>query len=557
MRRRLAILLAQFALTAGLAADGDLVTIRSLTRQATPSPPPFGIQRDSFTLDSRVAGNPQVTCYMVWPVTSDGHQPARQGDLVLYLQHPKERFFDPPQGDWDFRLFEHLASDSGFTVCGVFFEHQGEEEIDTMHDRQVSYLFPESGSYQVLLSAVAEVRRRRNLDGRPILAIGNSGGAYLAQRLVEFAPSTFLAAADMGGAMFMSNDGHAAEMVINTLGDVATSDNDLLARLLCLRQLPTARVLTMPEWGRRGRTGDLFFHCIDVQGQQLCMRFLEGVSDLRPRSGTLTPLSAWPFLGDPTDQAIVYQGGRSCLQRHFSSRQPVALPSANAALAWMARPYLPSVLSARLRMARPSPLTPPHATVLMRWEDARPLADEALKDPSLTIYDRTDWDLIALADGGCIALRDMDRRLSLHFDLAVLNRSRRDARGLPVVLVLAEPKAAQLPSVEECAVITELVVVQDANRPCLGLAEALAKLSSSGLHIQVLAIADGPQTTSTLDGFADGHADGTLRAGAVTVLHRDGHPPSFDHQLVVNAVLALAQTVAAVAAPEAPASAAP
>jgi pimeloyl-ACP methyl ester carboxylesterase len=385
-----------------LVAETALVTPRELAAQVPPTPS-YTVQRAQFTLASQVPGNPTLTCHIAWAETADGSVPPRRQDLVLYLQHPKERFYQPSTQSWEWKPYEHLVSEGGFTVCGVFFENMGEEQIDVLGDRQRSYIYQESHSYAALRTALDEVRRRRQLPTRPVFTFGLSAGGMLSQRFAEAHPDQVDAVAALGGGLFHQQRGsHAAHLLVSTLGDVTEEDHRGLLRWLSLRGIPAAWMQTTPDWSKRHQK-ELFYHCHNRASQVLALRWLEGVADLRRSGVPLSDTARWPYVADLRDPGRIAATTAPGWRREIPADLAEPLPSAAAALAWMATPYRPSDLAKGMRWARPSATVKPSAVVVHRWHDRRAAAESVTGDPSLGTMGHRDWDLLQLADQGVIA----------------------------------------------------------------------------------------------------------------------------------------------------------
>jgi pimeloyl-ACP methyl ester carboxylesterase len=451
----------------------------------TPPGPAFGIERESFTLPSTVPGNPQVTCHIAWPVAADGRRSTRQGDLVLYLQHPKERFYLPPQKTWDYKTYEHLVSEGGFTVCGVFFENMAEEEVDVLRDRSRSYIFRESGSYPVLRSALDEVRRRRSLPVRPVFTFGYSAGGILAQRFAEAYPDQVDGVASLGGRHFHQGGGsQAAHLLLSALGDTGTEDHAGIMRWLDLRGVPGARLETAPDWGKRGQY--MFYHCLNRLSTHLALRWIEGVADQRRAGVPAAEAKRWPYVADRRDPSRVVSTQQAGWRQVVPTGQEVWLPSAAVARLWLGTPSRPSSLVPGWTWARPARAQSPRGVVLYRWRQHGE-QQEAGPDPSLGTMDVRSWDAYHLADLGLIACLSETPGGSIDAVQPALRAAGMD-ESLPLILVESAEAIAKPP-----AGLAARIVIATAAEATPDLAARIQGTADDRFPVRCLVLGDPKQ----------------------------------------------------------------
>ena len=493
----------------------------------------YPIEHEDFTLPSRVPDNPTVTCHVAWPAAGeDGSRSPRASDLVIYLHYPAESFAGAEQ-------FNRLAAECGFTVCTVWFEHQDPAHVQVLTDHQRSYLFRESGSFEVIQDALVEVRRRHQLPEVPCFAFGNSGGAILGQRLADFAPTLFAGVSGLGGGMYLQTNGsQAVHLALTTLGDVSDTDNDGLVRWETLRDLPCLRVRGMPDWGMRGQRGSLFYHCMCPASFSLGCAWLEALSDLRRNNaGQLPAADLWPYATTRANHGLVVDTTLPGWQSLLGSGPVVHLPSARVAHLWIGQPWLPEELQKSVRWTRPGPAKTLRAVVAECWEDPTDLAQERGGDPTLVQYDRTDWDLLRYADDGCCGLRLSDPA-KLRGALGEMQSRTAAAKDLPLVVVLREPGAGDLNAVKRLPGFAGVVAIEEAGRKAPGI-DALAALADAGVAVRVVVFAPTAETKHGFGPLADDGPGGHKRPGIVQVLVRSANPRQFDHAQVTQVALEL------------------
>ena len=504
------------SLPATAAEPSSLISIADLRLKAPPLPGLYETTATSFTMPSSVPRNAEVTCHVLRPTD----ETPRRDDLVLYLQHPQEQI-------WKSELFERLARESGFTVCGLFFAGMGKTEVDLYGDKANSYLWPESGSVTALMAAVAEVRKRHGLPPRPILVIGNSGGGTLAQHVAATATGVD-GGVSLGGCVFLATARFRMPfLILNTLGDETAEHANSIAAFRYVLMEPVLRLESFPDWGRRGKDGQLFHHCISQGAFRLALRYLEGLADLRRDRGHMPRSGQWPFAADPAQPArlvtTVYPEWRGDLD----SPTPVMLPSAATALAWLDLPRpprqdhpLPRAIS-----TAPAATRPAEAVAIIGWTDTRPDPDLAHRLVSLAA-----WDTAQAADAGLHGLwsAQADTRPGDLLNAAV--RQHPPLKDLPVLIILHEPTAAELSTASRVRGAAALVVIiRRAQSP--SWVGAIRKLAAAGLPIDIVAF--GPKAA-----FAASTKDLTAADGITWQLHDvAGKRPSWEHALSLDLLI--------------------
>lgn len=227
----------------------------------------------SFTLPTTVPGNPEVTVQVVYPLGADGQVDVEAASDIVYYQ-----------GWWGEKEFQkggvyQAIAKARFTVVGIFF-------ADTPID-------PATGSLDVIIEAVARVRRMFGLEERRAFACGHSSGASAVYWAAAAKPTLFEAIAPISGRVPRGLPAPETLMLhVFTWGDDRSIGG--LAWHESLRASGLSTVLsTPPSWN--ARDNPIWLHLNSQPSITTAVAWLRAVADLRRASGgEVPPPSVWP-----------------------------------------------------------------------------------------------------------------------------------------------------------------------------------------------------------------------------------------------------------------------
>lgn len=309
----------------------------------------------SFTMPTTVAKNPQVTVQVAYPLGADGKIDVEAASDVVYYQGW--------WGEKDFQkggVYQAIAQ-ARFTVVGIFFE-------DTPID-------PATGSLDVIIEALAQVRQMFGLADRRPFGCGHSSGASAVYWAAATKPKLFEAIAPISG---QAPDLPAPETLmlhVYTWGDTERMPG-AVAWHERLRASGLSTMLTPPpNWEARGNP--IWLHLNSQPSIRTAVAWLRAVADLRRASGgEVPPPAVWPV------QAEAAWVAATCEPAGGPARRPLPAAALADTFAAMHRDVSVSVdaaSGARVTVVRPR--LPTDRAVVVVCPTAR--ADRGVWDAAL------------------------------------------------------------------------------------------------------------------------------------------------------------------------------
>lgn len=318
----------------------------------------------SFTLPTTVAKNPQVTVQVAYPLGADGKIDVEAAADVVYYQGW--------WGERDFQkggVFQALAT-ARFTVVGIFFE-------DTPID-------PASGSLDVIVAALAQVRQMFGLPDWRAFACGHSSGASAVYWAAAAKPKLFEAIVPISGRVPQGLPAPETLMLhVFTWGDDRSIGG--LAWHESLRATGLSTVLsTPPNWAARGNP--IWLHLNSQPSITTAVAWLRAVADLRRASGgEVPPPAIWPVQAEASWVASTVEPAGGPARRALPS---AALADQFAAMHRDVSERTDAATGARITVVRPR--LPADRTVVVLSPTAR--------------RDRSTWDAALATERGALGI---------------------------------------------------------------------------------------------------------------------------------------------------------
>jgi pimeloyl-ACP methyl ester carboxylesterase len=299
---------------------------------APPTPAgPLPANIEKFLVRTNSPENAEVPFYVRVP---RGYQAGAQGGNKLY----RVLLAIPYLNEDGLRIVTEdgglltAADELGWFVISPTF-HQAKTEV---HDRRLSYYYPETFSGRAVLAALDQVAKKYPISTTGLLVHGFSGGAEFGHRFALWAPDRVAAVVVNSSSWFDPPTAGCKQIAwLVTIGEADPSFQNTLSFVSGLKEEGASPVL---------RTYIAMTHERGAQVPKLDIAFLEFYDDLtRDKMGAQPPLlppppkppleeAAMPYVGDTQDYRYYKNTPENVADIPDDSR--VYLPSEAVARAW-------------------------------------------------------------------------------------------------------------------------------------------------------------------------------------------------------------------------------
>ncbi len=447
------------------------------------------VTSSSFPLPrSIMPDEPELTCYYATPEAKNGKPSPRAQDAVYFFHTPNPGTRNP----LDDPLCQRLVSQSGMTVFAISFITSSNSAF-FFDPRQSGrfYANAQSGSFDAVIEAWSQVRRKLAITSAAFGVFGYSAGGIAAQHFVEEHPSMCACLVTANGYRFvLRHQARCPMFIIHTLGDGGAADGDTLARFYASIGDAVTRLHLNPNWGLKASGNDFAYHALNAAATPLAALYLEGLSDLRRAAGNdaAPAVATWPYAIASEDprQIVAIRGKEWQAPFLDAGLTPMPIPSARFFRELMHLPLparqLEVAKGIAMRCSGPAAQVAPVGVVALWQSSHHDAADPDRGDPDLAALDMdlqyaSEHRFAACTAHACTTLA---RAMQLTCSYATA------AAGLQEAAILFSPEPGEVQTAMGIPALNALVVVLRENDEIAPYLPLLQQSVAKGLHLKVL-----------------------------------------------------------------------
>ncbi len=285
------------------------------------------IKAGEFTIPIPNSDNASVKVVYRVPVDDQGNATPGAQNMVFYAPFPTEKT------DLNKPYQVYIGDALGCSLYSFSFIQKDDE----LTDPKLSYLSKESGWFQAVFVAQAELCDMFRLKPNKLILLGESAGSGMAEGLAVCYPDRVESVAITGGEIYLPLSDALPKkwLIMNTRGDATRDANITLASELRDRGVSVIYCTPAPDHKRRALGGEFYNHVPSTQTRDLMIAFIAGV--LRDREATSSGQSdrAWPYSAHATAQDKFKEVSMEISNPAGTlSSDGVLLPSATFAYLW-------------------------------------------------------------------------------------------------------------------------------------------------------------------------------------------------------------------------------
>lgn len=246
----------------------------------------FNIKEGDFMLKTNLTGNEDLKISYLMPVDVQGEPLPSAHNIVFYAPFAGER--TPLKNPY----LRYFAEKLGFTI----FSLNVELDLEYMRNRQIYYVYPESGWHDIVFVAQQKLIDDFKLKSQKLLVVGVSAGGSMAQLIGVHYPDKIDVVAMIGGGTFepVSSNSKIAWLALNTWGCWYTSATQKFKAQAKTQGVQVLRGETPSVL----KTKDNMFahHAASNFAWKLMQAFIKETVALREKNnGIMPPVEQWPI----------------------------------------------------------------------------------------------------------------------------------------------------------------------------------------------------------------------------------------------------------------------